>query len=103
MLEARQQYDEFDEYNQYPIEGTTDERLAFIEKRESLQDAAEKAEKKAQRKVAAFGELAGCEVKYTKYTIAREIKNKFYRIVGYVEEMEYRLGRIVETYNEFNH
>lgn len=102
MLETQQVVDEFEEYNHYPLHGTPEERLAYFDKRDSIRETAKKAQKKAKAKVIAFGQLLGMDVKFKAMSLDREIKEKFYSLVYYCEEIELRTGRVIEVYKDLN-
>ncbi len=45
MVKARLEYDNFEENNPYPAEAPVEERIAYCDKREALQKAAESTER----------------------------------------------------------
>ncbi len=104
MLQLRQELDEFEEYNPYPADKPFEERCAYCEKRLAMSDKADAALARANSKVIHFWELLGVNpVKFRRYDGETHVKETFYGLVRYSEEMEYQLKRVVETYNEYHH
>ncbi len=103
MKSARSEYEEFEENNQYPVDADVEVRLAYIDKRESLQKAAAHAEKRARCKVTSYGDLIGVNVQPKQVDCERKIIGMFGTLNYYYDEIAYRVSRIVDTYNEYNH
>lgn len=103
-LKLSQELDEFEEANPYPASAPLEERCAYSTKRLAMSDKSDKATEKAKRKIIHFGELLGVNpVKFRRYDGETHVKETFYGLVRYCEEMEYQLKRVVETYNEYHH
>lgn len=103
-LKLSQELDEFEEANPYPASAPFEERCAYSTKRLAMSDKSKEATEKAKRKIIHFGELLGVNpVKFHHYEVETHIKETYYGLERYCEEMEYQLKRVVETYNEYHH
>lgn len=103
-LKLSQELDEFEEANPYPASAPFEERCAYSTKRLAMSNKSEEATEKAKRKIIHFGELLGVNpVKFHHYEGETHIKETYYGLERYCEEMEYQLKRVVETYNEYHH
>ena len=103
MVKARLEYNDFEENNPYPAEASVEERIAYCDKREALQKAAESTERKARNKVIAYGKLLGMEVTFGMVCYDNKIRCMISNLNYYYDEMRHRLTRMIEQFKDFNH